>query len=70
MNLELKLCPFCGNRAHLFVSENGGIRVICTKCGATSKTLCDHMTSQGVSGNATESVIKAWNKRVEGKSDE
>lgn len=70
MNLELKPCPFCGSKAHLFVSEHGGIRVICSKCMAASKTSCDHMTSQGVCGNATKSVIEAWNKRVEDKSDE
>lgn len=63
MNLELKPCPFCGRKAHLFVSEHGGIRVICPNCGATSKTLCDAMTVNGVCGNATRSVIEAWNKR-------
>ena len=60
---EIKLlqCPFCGGEAHLFV--NDGVKVICPSCGATSKCLVDSMTARGVSGNATEAVIKAWNHR-------
>ena len=60
---KLKPCPFCGGEAHLFV--NDGIRVICPKCGATTKCLIDTMTANGVSGNATKAVIEAWNRRVE-----
>lgn len=60
---DLKPCPFCGGKAYLFVNE--GVRVICPKCGATTKCLVDAMTSEGVAGNAIQSVIEAWNRRVE-----
>ncbi len=58
---ELKACPFCGGTAHLFVNE--GVCVICPKCGASSKILVDAMVVKGVAGNATKSVIEAWNRR-------
>ena len=60
---DLKPCPFCGGKAYLFV--NDGVRVICPECGATTKCLVDAMTSKGVSGNAIQSVIKAWNRRAD-----
>ena len=59
---ELKPCPFCGGKAYLFADN--GIRVFCAKCGASSKVLCDMRTEVGVAGNATKSVIEAWNRRV------
>lgn len=60
--IKLKPRPFCGGKAHLFV--NDGVRVLCVKCGASSKILVDSLTSKGVSGNATHAVIEAWNKRT------
>ena len=59
---ELKPCPFCGGKAYLFADN--GIRVFCAKCGASNKVLCDMRTEIGVAGNATKSVIEAWNRRV------
>lgn len=61
IDIKLKECPFCGGEAHLFVKD--GVRVICPNCGATTKGLVDAMTARGVSGNATMSVIDAWNTR-------
>ena len=57
--IELKSCPFCGGEAMLFV--NDGVRVLCTKCGATTRILVD---GERVETNAVENVIKAWNRRV------
>lgn len=62
MVTELKPCPFCGGKARLFVSN--GVRVLCTKCGATTRILVD---SERVGTSAVEDVIKAWNGR---KKDE
>ena len=59
---ELKSCPFCGGQAHLFV--NDGVRVICPKCGASTKILVDRITASGITDNATKSVIEAWNRRA------
>lgn len=63
IEFELKPCPFCGEEAHLFVSD--GVKVICPACGATSKIMCDAMTARGVSSNAVKSVIEAWNRRID-----
>lgn len=60
---ELKPCPFCGGKAHLFV--NNGVRVFCPKCGASTKILVDGTRESGTTGNATKSVIDAWNRRLE-----
>lgn len=57
--IELKPCPFCGGQARLFA--NDGIRVICTKCRASSKVSVD---SECYQTNAVEGVIKAWNRRT------
>lgn len=61
---ELKPCPFCGGQATLFVSENGGgVRVLCLKCRAQSKSCVDTLSYQKPT-HAVRSVIDAWNKRV------
>ena len=52
-------CPFCGGEARLFV--NDGVRVLCTKCRASSKILVD---SECYKTGAVEKVIEAWNRRV------
>ena len=56
--IELKPCPFCGGKARLFVSN--GVRVLCPKCGATTRILVD---GERVETNAVENVIKSWNRR-------
>lgn len=60
--IKLSPCPFCGGRAALYADN--GIKVICTKCGASTKPLKDALSARGVAGNATEAVIKAWNRRA------
>lgn len=62
---ELKPCPFCGGNARLFVG--GGVRVLCTKCKASSMVLQDRevldLDRAGAYG-VVEYVINAWNTRV------
>lgn len=55
---KLKPCPFCGGKARLLVSN--GVRVLCTKCGATTRILVD---SERVETSAVKDVIKTWNRR-------
>lgn len=57
---ELKPCPFCGGKARLFV--NGGVKVICSKCYASTMILTDNMEYES---NAVEMVVEAWNRRVD-----
>lgn len=58
--IELKPCPFCGGKARLFV--NGGVRVICPKCYASTRILTDEMEYES---NAVETVIEVWNRRAD-----
>lgn len=61
---KLKYCPFCGGEAALFAES--GIRVLCTNCHAQTRVLHDGLTASGrIMGNATKSVIEAWNKRID-----
>ena len=60
--IELKSCPFCGGKARLFVCN--GVRVLCTKCGVTTRILVD---SERIGTSAVEDVIKAWNGRKNGE---
>ena len=55
--IELKPCPFCGGKARLLAGN--GVRVLCTKCGATTWTATD---SERGGTSAVEDVIKAWNR--------
>ena len=55
---ELKPCPFCGGKARLFV--NGGVRVICSKCYASTRIMSDEIEYDS---SAVETVVKAWNRR-------
>ena len=57
---ELKPCPFCGGEARLFV--NGGVRVICSKCYASTRIMSDEIEYDS---NAVETVIEAWNRRAD-----
>ena len=61
-NNQLKPCPFCGGKAHVFV-ENG-VSVICPKCRARSKILVDSIYDHKVSGCAVDAVVEAWNRRA------
>lgn len=59
---ELKPCPFCGGEAVVHV--NDGVKVICRKCGASSKCLVDVYSQGRPNGGAIKSVVKAWNRRA------
>lgn len=56
----LKSCPFCGGEARLFVGD--GVRVFCPKCYAGTMIMSDTM---GHESNAIETVVDAWNRRVD-----
>ena len=63
-NNKLKPCPFCGGKATVFASSEGGVFVICIGCQTRTKTLVDTLQYNKPT-NAVEKVIEAWNKRVE-----
>ena len=56
--VELKPCPFCGGKARLFV--NSGVRVICTKCYASTRIMSDEIEYDS---RAVEMVVEVWNRR-------
>ena len=60
---EIKLlpCPFCGEEAVIHVNE--GVRIICRKCGTSTKCLVDVYSQGRPDGNAIKTVVKAWNTR-------
>lgn len=60
--IELEKCPFCGGEAVVHIED--GVRVVCTKCGATSKCLVDGYSQGKPTGGALKSVVEAWNKRT------
>ncbi len=60
--IKLKPRPFCGGKARLIASN--GVRVICSKCSASSEVLVDNLVLET---NAVEQVIEAWNRRTEVK---
>ena len=57
---DLKPCPFCGGEARLFV--NGGVRVICPKCYASTRIMSDEIEYDN---SAVETVVEAWNRRAD-----
>ena len=67
MSEELKLCPFCGGKAVAYV--NDGVRVVCTECGAKTKSLVDGYSQGRPMGSAIKSVVKAWNRRTNNENN-
>ena len=60
--IKLKPCPFCGGVPVIHV-ENG-VRVVCPHCLGSSKCLVDGYSAGHPRGEATYSVVEAWNRRV------
>lgn len=54
MTETLKLCPFCGGKAHYYY-ERGNDSIVCEECGA-KLTYFDF-------GDAHDELVKAWNTR-------
>lgn len=63
----LKPCPFCGGKAVVHV--NDGVRVVCTECGAKTKSLVDGYSQGRPMGSAIKSVVKAWNRRTNNENN-
>ena len=60
--IKLEPCPFCGGEAVVHV--NDGVKVICTKCGVSTKCLIDSYSQGKPFGTAIKSVVEAWNRRI------
>lgn len=54
MKEELKSCPFCGNKAEVKDTDDGGSYVCCTYCNASS---CLHYERK-------ENLYSRWNDRT------
>ena len=63
---ELKLCPFCGGKAAICVSN--GVRVVCTECKTTTVSLIDEYPRKSSKG-AIERVVEMWNRRANNETD-
>ena len=62
--IKLRLCPFCGGEARLWVwSDGGGVCVRCTKCYCQTATRSDDALLHHLDP-AVERVIEEWNRRV------
>src|SRR5574344_324382 len=63
-NEELKLCPFCGGKAILHISDVHGFEasIECEDCGIYVYSDLKHENSIN---EAKEYVISKWNKRVD-----
>ena len=61
--MTLKPCPFCGSEAVLFV--DGGVRVICTQCRASTMILTDMDSEYGLVTGSVDRVVTAWNRRAD-----
>lgn len=65
--IDLKPCPFCGNKAELSHGKfdgKGTSYVCCTRCGATGEFFLisyDHASD--------DLAIAAWNKRTERREE-
>lgn len=55
-------CPFCGGEAH-YSAYYGAVTVVCSKCGAKSKSVGDRKNGPTDKHGA---VRDAWNKRALG----
>jgi len=61
--IELKRCPFCGNRAYLNLLHDGSIKVRCEECkAAISKDFWEIMRDS-TPKDASQDVVNAWNAR-------
>lgn len=64
MSFELKPCPFCGEKAVLYV-DNDGVRVICLECKTGTQPKVDSMIFAKAGDSAISKVMKIWNRRPE-----
>ena len=53
---ELKLCPFCGNKANIYIA-GGGIHKIRCENDKNCKVMTDFF-------NTEKEAIEAWNRRT------
>ena len=55
-NKQLKACPFCGGKVHIFTAANGNYGVECLKVG------CVMMPA--TFKRSIEKIVKDWNNRI------
>lgn len=66
INITLKKCPFCGKEANIVVCRDGGIKIACNECGASTEQLYDEKsTAVIITEPAIQRLASKWNRRVE-----
>lgn len=60
--IKLKPCPFCGGEAVIHIND-GGVRVICKKCEASTPIAVDFYYQGEPTGEAVYKVVERWNRR-------
>ena len=67
--VELKPCPFCGNKAYTKITGLGGMvefRVICESCGVKQSYIAQvPLLSFTDAENAIEAATELWNMRAD-----
>lgn len=62
--MELKICPFCGNKAKLVNIEKDSL-VEGSECNGGALIKCSGCTA-AMSGKTNAEAVEAWNKRADG----
>ena len=67
MDIKLKPCPFCGEKAVIAVDV--GVRVMCSKCGIQTEKLYACQNDTVGIYHAALAATDAWNRRADDETN-